>query len=60
MSKSAALDHEEARHKAQAERYLVETKRILRQLATERQREERRRVERSNLLSEVKAILHGA
>lgn len=54
------MSSQEARYKARAQSYLSETRRILRQLAAERRREERRRTERPNIVSEVKAILEGA
>ena len=61
MSKAAAFTTEQdAQYKAQAQVHLTEARRILRQLAAERQREERRRIERPSLLTEVKAILQGA
>jgi hypothetical protein len=60
MGKTAALTSQDAQYKAQAQSHLTEALRILRQLSAERQREERRRVDRPSLLSEVKAILHGA
>jgi thermostable 8-oxoguanine DNA glycosylase len=60
MSKAATLTNHEARYKALAQSYLAEARRALRQLAAERQREERRRVERPSLVTEVKAILRGA
>ncbi len=65
MSKAATLTTQEAQYKTQAQGYLTEARRILRQLAADRQREERRRQERqrekpSNILSEVKAILQHA
>jgi thermostable 8-oxoguanine DNA glycosylase len=50
----------EARYKAQAEHYLAETRRILRELAAERERDKARHVNRSNIVEEVKAILRGA
>lgn len=60
MSKVATLTNQEAREKARAQSYLVETQRILRQLAADRHREVRRRAERPNVVAEVKAILQGA
>ncbi|PWU18606.1 MAG: hypothetical protein C5B50_08610 [Verrucomicrobia bacterium] len=61
MSKAVVLTNDEAQYKAQAENYLAEARRILRQIATERQREERRRRKnRSNIVGEVKAILQDA
>ena len=59
MSKAATLNGHEAQYKAQAEHYLAETQKILRQLATERQRAARRSRPRANLLDEVKKILYG-
>jgi hypothetical protein len=59
MSKSVALNGQEAQYKAQAEHYLVETQKILRQLASERQREARRPRSRTPLLKQVKQILYG-
>ena len=60
MNKAATLTSEEAEHKARAEQYLAETQRILRELATERRRDERRRAARPSIVMEVKAILQGA
>ena len=60
MSKVATLTRHEAHDKARAESYLAETQRILRQLAAERRREERRRAQRPNIIAEVRAILQGA
>lgn len=60
MNKTAVLSPREARYKAQAERYLAETRRILRELAAERERDKARHVNRSNIVEEVKAILRGA
>ena len=60
MSKAATLtNNQDAQYKAQAQGYLNEARRILRQLAAERQREERQRTPRPSLVSEVKAILQG-
>ena len=59
MSKVAALTTSEAHYKAQAEYYLTETQKILRQFATERQRATRRRRPQSSLLEQVKEILYG-
>ena len=59
MSKAAALTTSEAHYKAQAEHYLAETQKILRQLATERQRTARRSQPQSSLVDQVKAILSG-
>jgi hypothetical protein len=64
MNKTATIS-QESQYKAQAQSHLVEARRILRQLAADRQREERRRQEfrrvvRPSILSEVKAILQHA
>lgn len=59
MSKAAALTSQEAHYKARAEHYLAETQTILRQLASERKRAARRPQTQSNLVAQVKAILHG-
>jgi hypothetical protein len=59
MSKSVALNGQEAHYKARAEHYLAETQKILRQLASERQREARRPRSRTTLLAQVKEILYG-
>jgi hypothetical protein len=64
MSKAVTLTVQEASYKERAEYYLAETQKILRRLAADRQREERRRQDRpreksSNILSEIKAILYG-
>src|SRR5438876_9763153 len=62
MSKEAVLEstNRESRYRAQAERYLAETNRILKQLASERRRHGRRRRTQPNIVEEVKAILRGA
>ncbi len=60
MSKAATLSSRDAQYKAQAQSYLAQARRILRSLSAERQREERRRTERPNIVSEIKAILQGA
>jgi hypothetical protein len=60
MSKTAALTEREAQHKARAHAYLAETQRILRQLAADRRREERRRPVATSITAEVRAILQGA
>ena len=62
MSKAATLDTSarDAHYRAQAEHSLAETNRILKRLASERSRHERRRAPTSNIVEEVKAILHGA
>ena len=59
MSKAAALTIQEAGHKARAEHYLAETQKILRQLATERQRAGRTLPRQTSLVEQVKEILHG-
>ena len=59
MSKAATLTGQEAHYKARAEHYLAETKKILRQLATERQRVARRARPQPSLVEQVKEILHG-
>jgi hypothetical protein len=59
MSKAATLNGDEAHYKAQAKHYLVETQKILRRLATERQRATRRSHPQTNLLDEVREILYG-
>ena len=59
MSKVAAISREKAHYKAQAERYLAGAQRILRELATERRRNARRRTVRASILDEVKTILNG-
>ena len=56
MSKAAVLNNADEHYKAQARSYLAEAQRILRQLAVERRREERRDTE-PQILREVKAIL---
>lgn len=61
MSKATAItDPQDAQYKAQAQGYLNEARRILRQLAAERRREERHRPCGPTLVSEVKAILQSA
>ena len=60
MSKAAIMSEQEAGYQAQAELYLVETNRILKRLASERERHERRRAATPNILTTIKAILHGA
>ena len=60
MNKAATLADKEAQHKARAEYYLAETQRVLRQLAADRKRSEQRRSESTDIVAEVKAILHGA
>ncbi len=60
MNKAAALSDQDAQHKAKAENHLAEAQRVLRELATERRRHERRSASRPSIVSEVKAILQGA
>jgi hypothetical protein len=60
MSKAATISNQEAHYQALAQGYLAETQRILRQLAAERRRAERRRSARPSIITEVKAILQGA
>ncbi len=61
MSKAATLTTErEADYQAQAEHYLAETNRILKRLANERTRHDRRRVSSPDILAAVKAILRRA
>lgn len=62
MSKAVTLNltPRELEQKAQADRYLTETLKILKQLAAERQRKQRRRSRRTNIVTEVKTILRGA
>ena len=62
MSKAATLDSpaREAHYRAQAEHYLAETNCIIKRLASERSRHERRRAVTPNIVEEVKAILRGA
>jgi hypothetical protein len=61
MNKAAALTDQEAHYKAQAERYLADAQRILRDLAAERRRDKRRRSSvQTNILKEVKEILRAA
>ena len=57
MNKTATLTASEAHHKALADGYLADAQRILRELATERRRTERRRVTRPSLTAEVRVIL---
>jgi hypothetical protein len=59
MSKAAAPTTSEAHYKAQAEHYLAETQKVLRELATERQRTSRRVQPQSSLVEQVKEILYG-
>lgn len=58
MDRTAAFTGEDAHYKAQAQSRLTEARRILRHLSVERERAQRQRVKRPNLLSELKAILH--
>ena len=60
MSKAATLNTDEAQEKMRAKSYLAETQRILRRLASERRREQRRRVSHPDIVTKVKAILQGA
>jgi len=60
MNKAAVLSDQEAHYKAQAERHLTNAQRILRELASERRRHMRRRSNHTNILKEVKEILHAA
>jgi hypothetical protein len=59
MSKIATMElaEGEASYQAQAEHYLAETNRILKRLAHERSRRDRRRDETPNILVTVKSIL---
>jgi hypothetical protein len=59
MSKAATVNGNEAQYEAQAKHYLAETQKILRRLATERQRSARRVRPQTSLLDEVKEILYG-
>ena len=49
----------EASYRAKAEHYLAETNKILKRLANERLRHERRREEVSDIRTTIKAILRG-
>jgi len=60
MNRAAELSDIDERYKAQAERYLSETQRILRELQQERQRNNRRRGKSASVLQEVKHILRAA
>jgi len=62
MSKEAVLEStsRDSHYRARAERYLAETNRILKQLASERRRHARRRTAQPNIVEEVKTILRGA
>lgn len=59
MSKAATLPStsRDAHYKAQADHYLSETRKILKQLVTEREREARRRQKRPSIVDEVRDIL---
>ena len=59
MNKATTLTSQDLQYKAQAQSYLTEARLNLRHLAAERQREQRRRIKRPSLVSEVKAILQG-
>ena len=62
MSKEAVLEStsRNSHYRAQAKRYLTETNRILKRLANERRRHDRRRKTQPNIVEEAKAILRGA
>ncbi len=62
MNKAAIrkMPEREANCQARAEHYLAETNRILKRLAHERSRYDRRRDEAPNILAVVKSILRGA
>jgi hypothetical protein len=57
MSKAVETAEREANYRAQAERYLAETNRILKRLANELSRHDRRRDEAPNILATAKSIL---
>ena len=59
MSKAARLSDQEAQYKAQAQHYLFETQKILRQLESERQRAARHQRPQASLLEQVREILYG-
>jgi hypothetical protein len=61
MSKAAAFSDPDAEYENQAKSYLVEIRRVLKELSSERLREEKRRkfLEEQSITAEVKAILHG-
>jgi hypothetical protein len=61
MSKAEILatTEREANYQAQAEHYLAETNRILKRLANERSRHDRRRDQAPSILATVKCILRG-
>jgi hypothetical protein len=59
MSKVETLNGHEAEYHALAKHYLAETQKILRRLASERRRSARHPRPDTNLLDEVKRILHG-
>ena len=60
MNKTLAITTtpRDAHYKAQAEHYLTETRKVLKKLAAEREREARRRHARANIVDEVRAILY--
>ena len=60
MNKTLAITTtpRDAHYKAQAEHYLTETRKVLKKLATERERESRRRQARTSIVDEVRAILY--
>lgn len=58
MSKAVVMSKEDAHYKALAERYLAEANKILKKLAADRKKEARRKKPQTNILEEVKAILH--
>ena len=60
MSKAAIMSEQEAGYQAQAEHGLAETNRRLKRLASERERNERRRAAAPNILTTIKAILRRA
>jgi hypothetical protein len=60
MSKAATRSRTKEHHKAQAQGYLSDVQRLLRQLAADRRRQERRRGGRTSIVAEVRAILHKA
>lgn len=53
------LSKEDVQHKAQADRFLAESLKILKQLETERRREHEKAIARPSIVAEVKAILSG-
>ena len=62
MSKAASIENveRETSYQAQAEHYLAETNRILKRLANERLRHDRRRDGTIDILATVKSILRRA